>query len=76
MTGLPSKKGLVRKGFSSDLVPYMVEYVNHLRDVMKRAATMPKPEKQTGPSSPAAIRPDDFFRNQITIRPVKNAKPE
>ncbi len=69
---LPTKKGVVRKGFSSDLVPYMVEYVNHLRDILKRAKDIPKPQKPiSAPSTQAS--PDHFFRNQISIRPVKKS---
>lgn len=71
---LPNKKGVVRRGFSMDLVPYMVEYVNHVRDILKRAKSVPKPDKTNPQITPSApITPDHFFRNQISIRPVRKS---
>lgn len=73
MTGaspFPKQKGVVRRGSASDLVPYMVEYVNHLRDVIKRAKTMdPPPNAATSAAPP--ISPDQFFRSQINVHPVR-----
>ena len=63
------QKGAVRQGNYSDLVPYVVEYINLLRPLIERHKRL-----MSAKGSPSEVPPvpplplHDFFRSQIQIK--------
>jgi len=66
------RKGLVRKGYPRDLIPYMLDFVNLVRQVRKHCdlpALTPLESTDSANAAPPVV--DGMIRGMLNIRPVK-----